>query len=181
MKKWIRIIAMSKTLSEVKRELGSKDALQFAHHCAKLSICRPNDINIEHWKKELYGFCFGIQQIKIKPNNKWISKKLIDEYYFNAYCDFEDTYALALNDAWQELRLNNTYSERNKLNDNRLFNQYINEGFKMYRGTYDKVLFSMLKDINSYYDDAIVKYYSPDYASNLLKKIDNYSALGELK
>ena len=30
MKKWIRIIAMSKTLSEVKRELGSKDALQFA-------------------------------------------------------------------------------------------------------------------------------------------------------
>ncbi len=124
MKKWIRIIAMSKTLSEVKRELGSKDALQFAHHCAKLSICRPNDTNIEHWKKELYGFCFGIQQIKIKPNNKWVSKKLIDEYYFNAYCDFEDTYALALNDAWQELRLNNTYGERNKLNDNRLFNQY---------------------------------------------------------
>ena len=36
-------------------------------------------------------------------------------------------------------------------------------------------------DINSYYDDAIVKYYSPDYASNLLNKIDNYSALGELK
>ena len=35
--------------------------------------------------------------------------------------------------------------------ENRLFNQYINEGFKMYRGTYDKVLFSMLKDINSYY------------------------------
>ena len=124
MKKWIRIIAMSKTLSEVKRELGSKDALQFANHCAKLSICRPNDINIEHWKKELYGFCFGIQQVKIKPNNKWISKKLIDEYYFNAYCDFEDTYALALNDAWQELRLNNTYGERNKLNDNKLFNQY---------------------------------------------------------
>ena len=124
MKKWVRIIAISKTLSEVKRELGSKDALQFAHHCAKLSICRPNDINIEHWKKELYGFCFGIQQIKIKPNNKWISKKLIDEYYFNAYCDFEDTYALALNDAWQELKLNNTYGERNKLNDNRLFNQY---------------------------------------------------------
>ena len=124
MKKWIRIIAMSKTLSEVKRELGSKDALQFAHHCAKLSICRPNDINIEHWKKELYGFCFSIQQIKIKPNNKWISKKLIDEYYFGAYCDFEDTYALALNDAWQELRLNNAYGERNKLNDNKLFNQY---------------------------------------------------------
>ena len=124
MKKWIRIIAMSKTLSEVKRELGSKDALQFAHHCAKLSICLPNNINIEHWKKELYGFCFGIQQIKIKPNNKWISKKLIDEYYFNAYCDFEDTYALALNDVWQELRLNNTYGERNKLNNNRLFNQY---------------------------------------------------------
>lgn len=124
MKKWVRIIAMSKTLSEVKRELGSKDALQFAYHCAKLSICRPNDINIEHWKKELYGFCFGIQQVKIKPNNKWISKKLIDEYYFNAYCDFEDTYALALNDAWQELRLNNTYGERNKLNDNKLFNQY---------------------------------------------------------
>ena len=39
--------------------------------------------------------------------------------------------------------------------ENRLFNQYINEGFKMYRGTYDKVLFSMLKDINSYYDTGI--------------------------
>ena len=39
----------------------------------------------------------------------------------------------------------------------------------------------LISDINSYYDDAIVKYYSPDYASNLLNKIDNYSALGELK
>ena len=35
--------------------------------------------------------------------------------------------------------------------ENRLFNQYINDEFKIYRGTYDKVLFSMLKDINSYY------------------------------
>ena len=39
----------------------------------------------------------------------------------------------------------------------------------------------LISDINSYYDDAIVKYYSPDYATNLLNKIDNYSALGELK
>ena len=39
----------------------------------------------------------------------------------------------------------------------------------------------LISDINSYYDDAIIKYYSPDYAQNLLNKIDNYSALGELK
>lgn len=122
--KWVRIIAMSKTLSEVKRELGSKDALRFAQHCAKLTVCQPNDINIEHWEKELYGFCFGIQQLKIKPNNKWVSKKLIDEYYFNAYCDFEDTYALALRDAWSELNLNSTYNKRNESNDDKLFNQY---------------------------------------------------------
>ena len=39
----------------------------------------------------------------------------------------------------------------------------------------------LISDINSYYDDAIIKYYSPDYAQNLLNKIDNYSALGEFK
>ena len=39
----------------------------------------------------------------------------------------------------------------------------------------------LISDINSYYDDAIVKYYSPDYASNLLNKIDNYSSLGDIK
>ena len=39
----------------------------------------------------------------------------------------------------------------------------------------------LISDINSYYDDAIIKYYSPDYASNLLNKIDNYSSLGDIK
>ena len=39
----------------------------------------------------------------------------------------------------------------------------------------------LISDINSYYDDAIIKYYSPDYAQNLLNKIDNYSAIGEFK
>ena len=39
----------------------------------------------------------------------------------------------------------------------------------------------LISDINSYYDDSIIKYYSPDYAQNLLNKIDNYSALGEFK
>ena len=35
----------------------------------------------------------------------------------------------------------------------------------------------LISDINSYYDNAIIIYYSPDYASNLLNKIDNYSSL----
>ena len=39
----------------------------------------------------------------------------------------------------------------------------------------------LISDINSYYDDAIIKYYSPDYAQNLLNKIDNYSSLGDIK
>jgi hypothetical protein len=39
----------------------------------------------------------------------------------------------------------------------------------------------LISEINSYFDDTIVKYYSPDYASNLLNKLDNYSSLGELK
>ena len=30
-----------------------------------------------------------------------------------------------------------------------------------------------IDEINSYYPDEIVKYYSPDYAANLLQKIDN--------
>lgn len=33
----------------------------------------------------------------------------------------------------------------------------------------------LISDINSYYDDSIIKYYSPDYATNLLNKIDNYA------
>ena len=36
----------------------------------------------------------------------------------------------------------------------------------------------LISDINSYFDDTIVKYYSPDYATNLLNKIDNYQNLG---
>lgn len=124
MTKFVKIIALSKELSKVKDELGSKDALRFAQHCAKLTVCRPNDVNIEHWKKELYGFCFSIQQLKIKPSDKWVSKKLIDEYYFGAYCDFEDTYAIALRDAWLELKLNSVYNNRNEKNDTQLFNNY---------------------------------------------------------
>ena len=33
----------------------------------------------------------------------------------------------------------------------------------------------LISDINSYYDDSIIKYYSPDYATNLFNKIDNLS------
>ena len=40
---------------------------------------------------------------------------------------------------------------------NRLFQSFINEEFKMYRGTYDKVIFSMLDTINSYYDCGIYR------------------------
>ena len=29
----------------------------------------------------------------------------------------------------------------------------------------------LISDINSYYDDAIIKYYSPDYDTNLLNKL----------
>lgn len=119
--KFVKILAMSKTLSEIKRNLGDERALQFARHCAKLMVCEYNNINKEHWKKELFGFCSWIMNYTIKPDNKDIPKSLIDEYYFGACCDSVSTYSAALNIVWEELHL---YGKRNISKDTELFNNY---------------------------------------------------------
>lgn len=119
--KWIKILAMAYKRKELITDLKDDRSREFAHHCAKLCVCNYNDINIPKWKKELYGFCNWIQESVLKPDNKWIGKKFIDEYFFGKHCDTKDTFALALNDAWYELGLS---GNRNKENDLQIFNNY---------------------------------------------------------
>lgn len=118
---WVKIIAMSKTLSEIKRNLGDDRSLQFAKHCAKLMVCEYDNIHINHWKKELFSLCSWIMNYTIKPDQRIISKDLIDEYYFGACCDTINTYDVTLNIAWEELHL---YGKRNTSKDAELFNYY---------------------------------------------------------
>lgn len=119
--KFVKILAMSYELKKIKDELMHNNPRDFASHCAKLMVCDYNYMHIEHWKKELFAFCSWIMTSTIKPNNKRVSKELIDEYYFGACCDSIGSYATALNIAWDELHL---YGKRNTSKDTELFNDY---------------------------------------------------------
>ena len=123
MTNFVKILAMSKTLKEMKFDLSHQGPFEFAQHSAKLMVCRYNDRNIQLWEKQLYNFCAWIMQDKIKPSNKYPSRDLIWEYFFCNNSDFVDTYAVALRDAWNVLELNYK-GERNTSNDQQLFDEY---------------------------------------------------------
>ena len=118
--KYIKLIAMSYSLKDIKQELRGNNARQFIHHCMKLILCQETNLNINHWQKELFNFCSWIQQTTIKPSNKWINKHLIDEYFFGTCCDSTDTFSCGLDDVWEDM-----YDiERNKQFDSQLFYLY---------------------------------------------------------
>lgn len=118
--RWVKIQAMSKTLKDVKRDLGDGRSAKFAEHCCKI-IVTHGKVYFEHWCNELYGFCSWIMTTTIKPNNRNIDKQLIDEYFFNSCCDTLDTFKTCL-------KLQNMNENKddnwNESNDELLFTAY---------------------------------------------------------
>lgn len=80
------IYSMSHPWKVVEKKLLDDKCLQFAEHLAKIIQC-PEDREVNHWSNELYALCGWINKITIKPNNKRISVKQMDDYYFGSCND----------------------------------------------------------------------------------------------
>jgi len=120
--KWIKIIAMSKNLKDIKRDLGDGRSVKFADHCCKIIVTNGR-VYFEHWTNEIYGFCSWIMTTTIKPDNRKIDLKMINEYFFGSCCDTLNTFKICL-------KLQNSIENKNnkwdESNDEVLFENYRN-------------------------------------------------------
>ena len=85
-------MAMAFEWKIIEKKLTDGRSDEFAEHLVKIVLC-PNYRDVSHWIKELYDKCFWIHDIRIKPKNKRLTKKDIDDYYFgtcNDIASFKD-------------------------------------------------------------------------------------------
>lgn len=78
--KWVKI-AKAFPWDVVKNQLTDERSHQFGLHLAKIVQC-PKNREVNHWTNELYALCYWLQDIKLKPKAKYLTKNQMDDYFF---------------------------------------------------------------------------------------------------
>ena len=77
---------MSHPWKVIEKKLLDDKSLRFAEHLAKIILLSKHNA-VNHWVNDLYSYCHWMNKITIKPNNKKISIKQMDDYFFGSCND----------------------------------------------------------------------------------------------
>lgn len=83
---FVRLISMSLPKAVVEKKLMDGRSEQFARHLAKI-VLMPRSTRINHWTKELFNLCYWIQDIRMKPDNKRVTRQMMDDFFFGTCND----------------------------------------------------------------------------------------------
>ena len=108
----------------VKHQLTDERSHQFGLHLAKI-IQSPKNRELNHWVKELYSLCYWLQDIKLKPKSKHLTKTQMDDYFFG-WCNDAGSFSALLKRIRSNFKLKEDDSKDLELFNNKV-GPFLNE------------------------------------------------------